>query len=178
MSVEVNGIAHIQLSVRDTARCIPFWEALCHFLEMETLLRNESTVYCIGSRTGVLVRGLPPEEEHPAFDQDSPGLHHFCFRARSRDDVDAIYAFVRDELGAHVVHGPENGDQFAPGYYSILFEDPDGIRVEVNFVPGQGHFGERGRLGPGGRGPARHYGSDGLTGGDGAAAGSRTATRS
>jgi hypothetical protein len=24
------------------------------------------------------------------------------------------------------------------GYYSVLFEDPDGIRLEVNHVPGKG----------------------------------------
>jgi hypothetical protein len=35
MSVEVNGIAHIQLTVIDPA-CLPFWEKLCHFLEMKT----------------------------------------------------------------------------------------------------------------------------------------------
>ena len=29
----------------------------------------------------------------------------------------------------------------APGYYSILFEDPDGVRLELNFVPGKGVFG-------------------------------------
>ena len=39
-----------------------------------------------------------------------------------------------------------------------------GIRVEINFVPGQGHLGSGGRLGPGGAGPASRYGSDGLTG--------------
>ncbi len=86
--------------------------------------------------------------------QDRPGLHHICFRAREREDVDAIYDFVNDELGATIVHGPEDGSGFAPGYYSILFEDPDGIRVEVNHVPGKGHFGKDGRLGPGGEGPA------------------------
>jgi len=26
----------------------------------------------------------------------------------------------------------------APGYYYVLFDDPDGIRLEVNFVPGAG----------------------------------------
>jgi hypothetical protein len=25
-----------------------------------------------------------------------------------------------------------------PGYYAVLFEDPDGIRLEVNHVPGRG----------------------------------------
>jgi hypothetical protein len=30
----------------------------------------------------------------------------------------------------------------ALGYYSILFEDPDGIRLEINFVPGKGNLAE------------------------------------
>ena len=30
------------------------------------------------------------------------------------------------------------GSDWAPGYYYVLFEDPDGIRLEVNFIPGAG----------------------------------------
>lgn len=165
MSVGVNGIAHIQLTVRDPATAVPFWEQLCHFLEMETLIKGEDVVYCIGSRTGILVRGAPPEKRDTRFDQDRSGLHHLCFRARSREDVDAIHRFVVDTLHAHVVHPPEDGSQFAPGYYSVLFEDPDGIRIEVNYVPGKGHFGSGGRLGPGGAGPASQYGTGGLSDG-------------
>lgn len=160
--IEVNGIAHIQLSVNDTARCLPFWERLCHFLEMRTLIKGDGVLYCIGSRTGILVRASTPEHRAVAFDQDRAGLHHFCFRARSREDVDAIHRFLVDELDARIVHPPEDGSQFAPGYYSVLFEDPDGIRVEVNHVPGKGHLGPGGRLGPGGGGPASRYGREGV----------------
>jgi len=161
MSVAVNGIAHIQLTVNDPERCIPFWERLCHFLEMTTLIKGDGVVYCIGSRTGILVRSAPSDRERIPYDQDRAGLHHFCFRARSREDVDAIHRFLVDQLDAHIVHPPEDA-HFAPGYYSVLFEDPDGIRVEVNFVPGKGHLGEGGRLGPGGAGPADSYGSGGV----------------
>jgi catechol 2,3-dioxygenase-like lactoylglutathione lyase family enzyme len=157
MTVEVNGIAHIQLTVNDPDRCVPFWEKLCHFLEMKTLIKGEGVVYCIGSRTGILVRGAPKEKRGTAFDQDRAGLHHFCFRARSREDIDKIFDFVSGELKARIVHPPEEGKQFAPGYYSVLFEDPDGIRVEVNYVPGKGHLGEGGRLGPGGAGPRNRF---------------------
>jgi hypothetical protein len=59
MSVALNGIAHIQLTVNNPAQCLPFWEKLCHFFEMRTLIQNEDTLYCIGSRTGILVRGAP-----------------------------------------------------------------------------------------------------------------------
>ena len=162
MPVSVNGIAHLQLTVNNPEACLPFWEKLCHFLEMSTLIKNEEVIYCIGSRTGILVRAAPPGKRELPFDQDTAGLHHFCFRARSREDVVQIFEFVRDQLGARVVHGPEEGDRFAPGYYSILFEDPDGIRVEVNHVPGKGHFGDAGRLGRDGQGPASEYGEAGL----------------
>ncbi len=76
--------------------------------------------------------------------------------------MDAIFAFVDKELDARIIHGPEDGSQFAPGYYSILFEDPDGIRIEVNHVPGKGHFDAKGRLGPEGPGPSDRYSEDGL----------------
>ena len=152
MSVELNGIAHIQLTVKDPERCIPFWEKLCHFFEMKTLIKGEDIVYCIGSRTGILVRGAPEKRRNVAFDQERPGLHHLCFRARQREDVDSIHRFLL-ELEARIVHPPEEG-AFAPGYYSVLFEDPDGIRIEVNHVPGKGHLGAGGRLGPGGEGAA------------------------
>ena len=44
--------------------------------------------------------------------------------------------------GAKIVHAPEEG-AWAPGYSSVLFEDPDGIRLEFNFVPGKGLLGEK-----------------------------------
>ena len=163
MSVEVNGIAHIQLTVNNPERCLPFWEKFCHFLNMQTLIRNPETLYCIGSRTGILVRGAPAGKPARDFDQETVGLHHFCFRARSREDVDAIHGFVSSQPGVVIVRPPRDGSEFAPGYYSILFEDPDGIRVEVNHVPGKGHFGAGGRLGPGGAGAAGGYGDRGLT---------------
>jgi len=68
--------------------------------------------------------------------QGRVGLHHVCFRARTRDDVHAVHAFLV-ERGATIVHPPEEGP-WAPGYFSVLFEDPDGIRLEVNHVPGKG----------------------------------------
>jgi catechol 2,3-dioxygenase-like lactoylglutathione lyase family enzyme len=77
------------------------------------------------------------EEKHrdERFEQRRVGLHHVCFRVRERGDIDDLYGFLQ-EIDAKIIHPPEDG-AFAPGYYSILFEDPDGIRLEVNHVPGK-----------------------------------------
>lgn len=155
MSIEINGIAHIQITANDPEVSIPFWESLCHFLGLDTLIRNEDTIYCIGGRTGILVRAAPDGKRNRTFDQDTVGLHHFCFRTRSTEDIDRVHEFIKEQPGAKIIHDPEAGDRFAPGYYSLLFEDPDGIRVELNHVPGKGHFGGTGRLASGG-GRRRH----------------------
>ena len=142
--VSVNGMAHIQLTVRDVEKSTPFYEKLLHFLEMKTIIKSPEYFYCVGSRTGVAISPADPDLVGDGFQQRRPGLHHFCFRARSREDVDAIHG-VALELGARIVHPPRE-DGFAPGYYSVLFEDPDGLRIEANFVPGKGHLEPDARL--------------------------------
>ncbi len=44
-------------------------------------------------------------------------------------------------FGGRIVHAPRE-DDWAPGYYSVLFEDPCGTRLEVNYVPGKGNLDE------------------------------------
>jgi len=136
--MQLNGIAHIQLTVRDLARSRAFWKPLLEFFEMKILIDAETLFYGIGSRTGVALSPADPDHAGERFVQRRVGLHHVCFRARERADVDAIHAFAL-KLGATIVHPPRE-DGFAPGYYSVLFEDPDGIRIEANHVPGKGHL--------------------------------------
>lgn len=135
---EIAGIAHLQLTVTDMERSKPFYEKLLHSMNMVTLLDGPDYFYCIGGKTGVAIAPATAEFAGSSFNQRHPGLHHLCFRAKSREDVEAIYQ-TAVELGARIVREPEEAD-WAPGYYSTLFEDPDGIRIEANFVPGKGHL--------------------------------------
>jgi catechol 2,3-dioxygenase-like lactoylglutathione lyase family enzyme len=137
--IDPNGIAHIQLTVRDVARSRPFYHMLLHETFGMTIQYDAPGVfYCIGGRTGVLISAAAAEHRDQPFDQWRIGLHHFCFRLRSREDVDALHDAVK-AFGAKIIRAPEEG-AWAPGYYSILFEDPDGIRIEANFVPGRGNL--------------------------------------
>ncbi|MFK7894932.1 MAG: VOC family protein [Myxococcota bacterium] len=136
--MQLNGIAHIQLSVRDMEKTRAFWAPLFELFEMQILIDSEAYFYGIGSRTGLAFSLVDPELKDDAFNQRRAGLHHLCLRAREREQVDEIHAFV-EKLGAEIVHPPRE-DSFGPGYYSVLFEDPDGIRIEVNHVPGRGHL--------------------------------------
>jgi catechol 2,3-dioxygenase-like lactoylglutathione lyase family enzyme len=137
LTVAINGIAHIYITVADFAAARPFYERLLALFDMRCLVDTEELYYCVGARTGV---GIRRAHRPDPFDQYRAGLHHVCFRARSRADVDAVADAV-PTFGGRLVHAPQE-DGWAPGYYSVLFEDPCGTRLEVNFVPGKGNLAD------------------------------------
>ena len=49
------------------------------------------------------------------------------------------------DVNAKIIRVPEEGD-WAAGYYSVLFEDPDGIRIEANYIPGKGNLDPKVKL--------------------------------
>jgi catechol 2,3-dioxygenase-like lactoylglutathione lyase family enzyme len=138
--MEINGLAHAMLTVSNFEACRPFYHRLLTFLGLRPVIDMDGMLYCVGGRTAVGIMKAEDRYAGERFVQLRVGLHHLCFRARERGDVDALYAFLV-ELGAKIVHPPEEG-VWAPGYYSVLFEDPDGIRLEMNHVPGKGLLGD------------------------------------
>jgi catechol 2,3-dioxygenase-like lactoylglutathione lyase family enzyme len=132
--MEINGIAHVMLTVSNFEACLPFYEKLLTFLGLTPVIKADEMLYCVGGRTAVGI--VKAEERGGRFVQLRVGLHHLCFRARERADVDTLHQFLCS-IGAKIVHPPVDG-AWAPGYYSVLFEDPDGIRLECNHVPGRG----------------------------------------
>jgi catechol 2,3-dioxygenase-like lactoylglutathione lyase family enzyme len=136
--MEIAGMAHVQLTVNDLARALEFYEKVLGYLGMRPAMRFPGGLYMVGGKTAVMITQSSNENREIRFDQRRIGLHHLCFRARSREDIDEFHRFLVRE-GVRIVHAPEDGP-WAPGYYSVLFEDPDGIRLEVNYVPGKGLF--------------------------------------
>ena len=137
--ININGIAHVQLTVSDVERSRRFYHRLLHdTFGMTIQYDGPEYFYCIGGRTGIGITRADDDLRDTPFHQRRVGLHHICFRLRSREDVDRLYG-VLQVMEAKVVRAPEDGP-WAPGYYSVLFEDPDGIRLEANFVPGKGNL--------------------------------------
>jgi glyoxylase I family protein len=64
-----------------------------------------------------------------------PGWHHAAFIAESRGLVDEVYRILVEEQ-ATVLDAPAEYPRYGEGYYAVYFEDPDGLKLEVAFVPG------------------------------------------
>ena len=134
--IAINGMAHVILTVSQFDKAHAFYSGLLPKFGMTCVHDGPDFCYHVGARTAIGIRKCDPEFTNESFQQYRVGLHHLCLRARSREDVDKTAALAT-ELGATIVRGPEERD-WANGYYYVLFEDPDGIRLEVNFIPGAG----------------------------------------
>jgi catechol 2,3-dioxygenase-like lactoylglutathione lyase family enzyme len=144
--LEINGVAHVILRANRITECIAFYDRLMPFLGLDPVQpRSDEFVYYVGGRTALAIRKADPEHADAAHVETGPGIDHLCFRARRRKDVDTLYVFLQ-EMGADIVRAPVEGP-WAPGY-SLSFRDPEGIRLELNHVPGKGLLAEDGNFKP------------------------------
>lgn len=65
------------------------------------------------------------------------GLNHIAFRASNRAAVDELYQnYLVPKKIPTLYDGPREWKGYDPGYYAVYFEDPDRIKLELVYVPG------------------------------------------
>lgn len=128
---EVIGIDHIYFTVSDLARSEAFYDFVLRdvlgFRKSEAFqLADEPHVGCFNHLFGIVLRPARLAADHQPY---APGLHHFCLRVESSDDVqetaDRLIAAGIEATPARLY--PE----YAHDYVATFFQDPDGIRLEV-----------------------------------------------
>jgi catechol 2,3-dioxygenase-like lactoylglutathione lyase family enzyme len=145
--IQVNGMAHVILTVSSFEQALSFYGQFLPFLGLKQVFQGENFAYWVGGRTALGIQRCDDAYRGEIFVQSRVGLHHLCFRARSRQDIETAAQFLR-KMGATIVRGPQAGD-WAPGYYYVLFEDPDRIRIEICHVPGAGVLAQGTEFNPG-----------------------------
>ena len=132
--MEFAGFGHVTLTVSNFDECVKFYDRLMAQIGMRRYIENPIAVgWYADEYMFVIIHGAPADDR---FSQWRIGLHHLSFRARNRGEVDACYAMLK-EIGAKIIFPAEPGP-FWPGYYSVVFEDPDGTRLEMNYIPEDG----------------------------------------
>lgn len=130
MPVEVLGIDHVYLSVTDLGVSETFYDRVLGevlgYRKGTSVLGGDPHVHYYNRQFGFSLR---PARVAGKCDPYAPGLHHFCFRVEDEAAVDRAAA----ELAACGVARtePARYPEYAPDYYALFFEDPDGIRLEI-----------------------------------------------
>ena len=121
--MEINGVAHVMLTVSNFEACYPFYEKLLTYLGMKPVMRSEEMLYCVGGRTAVGIMRGDDSYRKEIFQQRRVGLHHVCSaRARARrrrpdlrlpanDRREDCASAGRWAVGAGILLGPVRGSR-------------------------------------------------------------------
>lgn len=127
---EIIGIDHIYVAVSDLRRSESFYDRALRdalgFRKNSFTIAGDPHIQYFNRHFGYVLR---PARTASAHDSYAPGLHHFCLRVDSADEVAEVAARLR-ELGIDATEArlyPE----YAPDYVATFFNDPDGIQLEV-----------------------------------------------
>lgn len=130
---------HIDLNVADLAasRAVygPVLEFLGYRLVTDDGERCEWDLADEGRGASLGLRQCDRELDGYRHQRYAPGLHHLAWRARSRDDVDALHSLLVGE-GIRVLDPPAHYPRYWGDYYAVFFEDPDGMKLEYVHSPG------------------------------------------
>jgi catechol 2,3-dioxygenase-like lactoylglutathione lyase family enzyme len=126
---DVIGIDHIYVTVSDMRVSERFYDAVMGalgFRKNEFVIGGDKHIQYYNRHFGYVLR---PARSLRTHDPYAPGLHHFCLRVASENDVRE--AAKKLEEAKIPVSAPTLYPEYAPDYFAVFLSDPDGIRLEI-----------------------------------------------
>lgn len=131
--VKRTKLSHVEINTSDYAESIKFYDMVLLSLGWEKLVcRNDHTTYTDGTLKLIL---CPTSDEHKkaGYHRKRVGLNHLAFYSETKEMVDDFYREILAKNGIKsLYHDGATGDK---NYYSVFFEDPDRIKLEVVYSP-------------------------------------------
>jgi catechol 2,3-dioxygenase-like lactoylglutathione lyase family enzyme len=126
-------LSHVEINVANYIKSIQFYDLILISLGWEKLVsRKDHTTYTDGTLKLIF---CPVEETHKSagYHRKRIGLNHFAFYVETKEMVDEFCREILQKNNIATLYHPEpKGDN---NYYSVLFEDPDRIKLEVVYSP-------------------------------------------
>ena len=127
-----NGIDHLMINANDYEAAVRFYGWLMPKIGYSHTLTFDQpspmTGYHGNSGSFWVVASDPPHRRD-TFDKGRVGLREIAFRAESRRQIDDLANGISSH-GGRILDAPREYN-YRPGYYSVFFADPDGLKLEV-----------------------------------------------
>jgi glyoxylase I family protein len=126
---DVTGIDHIYVAVSDLDRSDVFYGKLLGILGFRRNsfeLNGAPHVQYYNRHFGYVLR---PAGVMGSAVAGTVGLHHFCLRV---DSVEDVYVAARQLQAVGIAASePKHHPEYAPDYVATFIDDPDGLRLEI-----------------------------------------------
>ena len=133
-------INHIQINVSDFEKSKKFYSELFDILGWNKLEENEeekfiSWIYSEG-KFSFWIFETGQRFNKNKFHRKNTGLNHLAFKVDSEEKVREFYErFLFNKKDIVLYGGPKEYPEYREGYFAVYFEDPDRIKLEINYYP-------------------------------------------
>jgi glyoxylase I family protein len=131
-----SGIDHLMINANDYEKAVGFYGWLMPrigYPHSRSFSEPVPMTGYYGDNGGVWVVASDQTHRDDTFDKGRVGLREIAFRAESRQQIDDL-ALEISSHGGRILDIPREYE-YRPGYYSVFFTDPDGLKLEVVHYP-------------------------------------------
>jgi catechol 2,3-dioxygenase-like lactoylglutathione lyase family enzyme len=130
-------VHHFQIQVSNLQRSAKFYGGLLGHLGFSRVFETEGMVEWSKEGTRIIVAQCPKRFITNSYHRKQIGLNHIAFRAPDKAAVDDFYRnYLLPNKIPVLYGGAREWPDYDPGYYAVYFEDPDRIKLELVYVPG------------------------------------------
>ncbi len=143
-------IYHVEVNVSNFDKSVKFYDGVLDWIGYQRIYSHKIAAGW-GIKGATLGCNFWIIQTHNGFAQHGyhrkrVGVNHIAFHADSRQTVDQFYKELLLPRNIPVLYGgPKEYPEYSKGYYSVYFEDPDRIKLELAHVPVLKGFDEAGK---------------------------------
>ncbi|MDF2854813.1 MAG: hypothetical protein K0Q87_664 [Neobacillus sp.] len=121
---------HVEIYVSNLEKSIEFWDWLLIKLGYETYQKWEQGISWKYNETYLVFVQTEQRFLEIPYHRSRVGLNHLAFHAKSKEQVDSVTKEL-EEKGISILYKDRHPYAGGKDYYSVFFEDPDRIKVEL-----------------------------------------------
>jgi catechol 2,3-dioxygenase-like lactoylglutathione lyase family enzyme len=131
---------HVQVNVSDLRRSDEFYDNLLTWLGYKRILsidqsRGKDMAGWERGGSTLYIKQAPALYLRKGFHRKQVGLNHIAFWASSKSEVDRFYKAYLSKRRMGAIYGAPKDYSSKGAWYSVYFEDPDRIKLEVVWTP-------------------------------------------
>jgi catechol 2,3-dioxygenase-like lactoylglutathione lyase family enzyme len=127
-------LSHIELKVSNPEYSFPFYSSLLVYLGYRIIHQDKICIGFFNPPNQIWLTKTRDKYVDVPFHRQHTGINHIAFKVESQKDVDKFYTeFLQPKNIPTLYQTPKLFPEYTPDYYAVFFEDPDRIKIEVNY---------------------------------------------
>jgi len=129
-------IHHVHLNVANAKDSLPFYEDLLKYLDYRIIDKGPKHIGASNGTTDLWVVQIEGNYKENPNQARGTGLNHIAFRVpRHQDVLDFDREFLKKWKITNLYNSPRIFPLYHKGYFSVYFEGPDRVELEVFYIP-------------------------------------------